>query len=213
MTQLEYDWPALPLDAWEPTCATLHLWTQVVGKIRMVFTPLVNHWWNVTLYVSARGLTTSPIPYGTRSFEIVFDFIDHKLVIQTSEGATERIALKPMAVADFYSEVRTDWSAWASWRTSGPMPSEIENSVPFEQDRAHAKYDSVMVQRFWQALLHADREFKVFRSRFIGKVSPVHLFWGSFDLAVTRFLWSHRTASWRCHTQRRELGNGRGLFA
>jgi len=153
----------------------------------MALTPLVNHWWNVTLYVTARGLTTSPIPYGQRSFEIMFDFIDHQLVIQASDGATERIALQPMAVADFYSEVMVRLERLGVVARIWTQPSEIEDAVPFEQDRAHAEYDAVMVRRFWQVLVHADRGFKLFRSRFIGKVSPVHLFWGSFDLAVTRF--------------------------
>jgi Family of unknown function (DUF5996) len=180
-------WPDLPLAAWSETCETLHRWTQVVGKIRLKLAPLINHWWNVTLYVTSRGLTTSSIPYGVRTFDIVFDFIDHRLLIETSDGAIETLALRPMSVSDFYSEfmsrlrrLEIDVHIWT-------MPSEIENSVPFEQDRMHAQYDPVCAQRFWRALLQADRVMKAFRARFIGKVSPVHFFWGSFDLAVTRF--------------------------
>jgi Family of unknown function (DUF5996) len=180
-------WPDLPLAAWSETCDTLHRWTQIVGKIRLMLTPLVNHWWNVTLYVTSRGLTTSPIPYGERTFDIAFDFIDHRLLVETNAGGMETLALRPMSVSDFYSELmhrlknlEIDVHIWT-------MPSEIENAVPFEQDRTHAQYDRVYAQRFWRALLQADRVMKAFRARFIGKVSPVHFFWGSFDLAVTRF--------------------------
>jgi hypothetical protein len=180
-------WPDLPLSAWSETCDTLHRWTQIVGKVRLALAPLVNHWWNVTLYVTSRGLTTSPIPYGGRTFDIVFDFIDHQLRIEANDGGIKTLALRPMSVMDFYSEfmgrlrdLGIDIHIWT-------MPSEIENAVPFEQDRTHAQYDPVYTQRFWRALLQADRLMKVFRARFIGKVSPVHFFWGSFDLAVTRF--------------------------
>jgi hypothetical protein len=180
-------WPSLPLGSWSETCATLHLWTQIVGKVRMTLTPLVNHWWNVTLYVTARGLTTSPIPCGTRTFEIAFDFLQHCLIIQCSDGGVETLKLAPMAVADFYRELmcclqRLDIAVhiWS-------MPSEIENAVPFDQDRVHAQYDPDYAQRFWCALVQSDRVMKDFRARFIGKASPVHFFWGSFDLAVTRF--------------------------
>ncbi len=180
-------WPDLPLSAWSETCDTLHRWTQIAGKVRLKLTPLVNHWWNVTLYVTSRGLTTSPIPHGTRTFDIVFDFVDHRLLIETNDGGTETLPLRPMSVAEFYSEFMSrlrrlgiDVHIWTT-------PSEIENAVPFEQDRTHAQYDPVFAQRFWRALLQADRVMKAFRARFIGKVSPVHFFWGSFDLAVTRF--------------------------
>jgi len=180
-------WPDLPLAAWSETCDTLHRWTQIVGKIRLMQTLLVNHWWNVTLYVTSRGLRTSPIPYSDRTFDIAFDFIDHRLLVETNTGGTETLALGPMSVSDFYSELmrrlknlEIDVHIWT-------MPSEIENAVPFDQDRIHAHYDPVYAQRFWRALLQADRVMKAFRSRFIGKVSPVHFFWGSFDLAVTRF--------------------------
>src|SRR5215468_91440 len=185
-------WPDLPLSAWSPTCETLHRWTQVVGKIRMVLTPLVNHWWNVTLYVTSRGLTTSPIAANARTFELVFDFHDHQLIFETSDGGAERLALVPMSVAQFYSEVMTRLERLGIKIHIWTMPSEIEHAVRFDQDHTHAQYDPVMVRRFWEALVQADRVFKIFRSRFIGKVSPVHFFWGSFDLAVTRF--SGRTA-------------------
>ncbi|MFL4985528.1 MAG: DUF5996 family protein [Xanthobacteraceae bacterium] len=185
-------WPDLPLAAWSETCETLHRWTQIVGKVRMASTPLVNHWWNVTFYVTARGLTTSAVPQGARTFEVTFDFIEHRLRIETSDGSSESIALVPMSVADFHAEVMgrlrrldIDVHVWT-------MPSEIENAVPFDEDRVHAHYDAGYAQRFWRALLHADRVFNIFRGRFIGKASPVHFFWGSFDLAVTRF--SGRTA-------------------
>lgn len=185
-------WPALPLSEWSDTCETLYRWTQVVGKVRMVLTPLVNHWWNVTLYVTSRGLTTSPVPCGGRAFEIAFDFLDHQLIIETSDGARESIALRPMSVAAFYADVMSRLERLGIKVHIWAMPNEIPDAVPFDQDTAHAQYDAVMVQRFWQALVQADRVLKVFRSRFIGKVSPVHFFWGSFDLAVTRF--SGRTA-------------------
>jgi len=158
----------------------------------MASTPLVNHWWNVTFYVTARGLTTSAVPHGARTFEVTFDLIEHRLRIETSDGSSESIALVPMSVADFHAEVTgrlrrldIDVHVWT-------MPSEIENAVPFDEDRVHAHYDAGYAQRFWRALLHADRVFNIFRGRFIGKASPVHFFWGSFDLAVTRF--SGRTA-------------------
>ena len=185
-------WPPLPLSEWADTCDTLHLWTQVVGKVRLALTPLVNHWWNVTLLVTSRGLTTSPIPDGTRTFEIQFDFIDHQLRIQTSDGASERLALRPMSVADFHKDLMACLTRLGIHVHIWTMPSEIENAIPFEQDRTHAQYDPAMAHRFWQALVQVDRVFKIFRARFIGKVSPVHFFWGSFDLAVTRF--SGRTA-------------------
>jgi hypothetical protein len=180
-------WPDLPLADWSETCDTLHLWTQIVGKVRLASTALVNHWWNVTLYVTPRGLTTSSIRCGERTFEIVFDFIDHRLVIATDDGRTETLVLAPMAVAGFYSAVMDRLRRLGIEVHIWTMPSEIKNAVPFEQDQTHAHYDPGYAQRFWRALLQADRVMKVFRSRFIGKVSPVHFFWGSFDLAVTRF--------------------------
>jgi hypothetical protein len=185
-------WPQLPLSAWSETCETLHRWTQIVGKVRMVLTPLVNHWWNVTLYVTSRGLTTSPIPYGARSFSIDFDFIDHRLIIATSDGAVEQLALAPMSVAEFYAQVMARLERLGIEVHIWTMPSEIETAVAFDRDSSHAHYDPASAQRFWRALLQSDRVLQQFRARFIGKVSPVHFFWGSFDLAVTRF--SGRTA-------------------
>jgi len=180
-------WPDLPLSEWSDTCETLHRWTQVVGKVRMALTPLVNHWWNVTLYVTSRGLTTSPIAFGGRTFEIVFDFADHRLLIEASDGTIERIDLVAMSVANFYAEVMARLRRLGIEVHIWTMPNEIENAVPFEQDRDHAQYDPVMAQRFWRALAESDRVLKDFRARFIGKASPVHFFWGSFDLAATRF--------------------------
>jgi hypothetical protein len=185
-------WPDLPLSAWTDTCTTLHLWTQVVGKIRLAHAPLTNHWWQVPLYVASRGLTTSPIAYGLRSFQLDFDFIDHHLIIQTSDGPIERITLAPRTVADFYTEVMSRLRGLGLETRIWTMPVEIPDAVPFDQDREHASYDPEYAQRFWRILLQADRICTLFRSRFIGKVSPVHFFWGSFDLAVTRF--SGRTA-------------------
>ena len=186
------NWPSLPLSAWSGTCETLHRWTQVVGKVRMALTPRANHWWNVTLYVTARGLTTSPMAYGARSFEIAFDFVDHTLRIETSDGAAERIALRPMSVAAFYAEVMDRLERLGLEVHIWTMPNEIADAMPFDQDHAHAEYDPAWVGRFWAALRQSDRVLKDFRARFIGKASPVHFFWGSFDLAVTRF--SGRTA-------------------
>jgi hypothetical protein len=180
-------WPELPLADWADSCATLHLWTQVVGKIRLAHAPLVNHWWQVPLYVTSRGLTTSIMPYGARGFQIDFDFIDHALVIRTSDGATETVALTPRSVADFHAEVMGRLRALGLETRIWTMPVELPDAIPFEQDHTHAAYDAEYAQRFWRALVQADRVCKIFRSRFLGKVSPVHFFWGSFDLAVTRF--------------------------
>jgi len=185
-------WPSLPFADWRDTCATLHLWAQVVGKVRLVQSPWINHSWHVTLYVTTRGLTTSPIPYGTRSLSIDFDFIDHRLVIQTSDGSVRVLPLRPQAVADFYGAVMgalEDLEVPVHIHTT---PNEISDGIPFELDRQHAAYDAAAATRFWRALVQVDRVMKVFRSGFIGKCSPVHFFWGSFDLAVTRF--SGRTA-------------------
>ncbi|HVT97081.1 MAG TPA: DUF5996 family protein [Acidobacteriaceae bacterium] len=180
-------WPPLPLDEWNDTRATLHMWTQIVGKIRLKLTPLVNHWWNVPLYVTARGLTTSRIPYASRAFELRFDFLAHQLVLETSEGTRRTIALQPQTVADFYQScmdmLRREGIEAAIW----PMPVEVPDPIPFDQDSVHTAYDPVMVEKFWRILLSVDAVFQDFRSEFIGKVSPVHFFWGSFDLAVTRF--------------------------
>ncbi len=180
-------WPSLSFTEWRETCATLHMWTQIIGKIRLAQAPLINHWWQVPLYVTSRGLTTSPIPYGERAFEIGFDFIDHRLTIATGDGAAEAIALRPQSVADFYGEVMQRLHALGLDIRVWTTPVEIADPVPFEQDRTHAAYDPDYANRFWRVLLQADRVFTAFRARFIGKVSPVHFFWGSFDLAVTRF--------------------------
>jgi len=185
-------WPELPLSAWSETCETLHRWTQVVGKIQLARTPLINHWWNVTQLLTARGLATPPLPFADGSFSIAFDFVEHRLSIVTSTGACEELPLVAMSVADFYAEVMARLQRLNVKAQIWTMPSEIANAVPFDQDRQHAHYDPVWVGRFWQALSQADRVLKEFRARFIGKASPVHFFWGSFDLAVTRF--SGRTA-------------------
>jgi hypothetical protein len=181
------DWPALAYDDWADTAATLHLWTQIVGKVRMVLTPPVNHWWHVPLYVSACGLTTSPIPVGDRSIEIVFDFLDHQLCLICSDGRRETIALRPISVARFYRETMAALARLGVEPHIWTVPCEVENPIPFETDETHRSYDAEAAQRFWRALMQADRVMKAFRGRFIGKASPVHFFWGSFDLAVTRF--------------------------
>ncbi|MGH9747318.1 MAG: DUF5996 family protein [Candidatus Acidiferrales bacterium] len=180
-------WPALPYAEWKDTCATLHMWMQIVGKVRLALSPRVNHWWEVPLYVSARGLTTSAIPYSAGIFEVEFDFIEHVLRLETSNGETEVLELEPRSVANFYREfmetldsVRIEAKIW-------PMPVEIPNPIRFDQDTKHASYDRVYAERFWRILVAVDTVFKEFRARFIGKDSPVHFFWGSFDLAVTRF--------------------------
>jgi hypothetical protein len=180
-------WPDLPLAEWADTCATLHLWTQVVGKIRLAHAPLINHWWQVPLYVTSRGLTTSAMAYGARSFQLDFDFLAHNLIIQTSDGATAKIALAPRTVADFYAEVMSRLRELGLETRIWTMPVEIADAIPFDQDRDHASYDPEYAQRFWRILVQADRVCTLFRSRFLGKVSPVHFFWGSFDLAVSRF--------------------------
>ena len=185
-------WPGLPYIGWQDTCTTLHMWTQVVGKIRLAQEPMVNHWWQVPLYVTASGLTTSPMPYGARSFQIDFDFCRHALVITTSDPQHSEFALAPMPVADFYEKVMTALRELGIEVDIWTMPVEVPNAIPFERDREHASYDASAAQRFWRALVHCDRVMKQFRSGFLGKVSPVHFFWGSFDLAVTRF--SGRTA-------------------
>jgi hypothetical protein len=185
-------WPELPLAAWSETCDTLHLWTQIVGKIRIALTPLVNHWWNATLFVTARGLAAPAMSYRGRSLDIVFDFNNHRLDIETSGGRADSIKLRPMAVADFYAELMGALRRLEIEVKIWTMPSEIVDAVPFEEDRRHAQYDAAYAQKFWHVLVEANRVMHEFRARFIGKASPVHFFWGSFDLAVTRF--SGRTA-------------------
>jgi len=185
MTQ--QDWPVLRFSEWQDTCATLHMWTQVVGKIRMEQTPLLNHWWNVALYVSASGLTTTAMPYQDRVFEIEFDFIEHQLHISCSDGASKSLALRPQSVADFYAEVMATLKELGIEVKIWTMPVEIPNPIRFEEDTVHASYDPEYANRFWRALVKMDEVFKQFRASFVGKSSPVHFFWGSFDLAVTRF--------------------------
>jgi hypothetical protein len=180
-------WPELPLASWQDTCATLHLWTQIVGKIRMTQTPTINHGWHVTLYVTARGLTTSPIPHGTRMFQIDFDFIDHQLVIAASDGSVRRIPLGPQTVAAFYKRLDDELAQLGLGVRIHRKPNEVADPIPFDQDDVHGSYDAEYVQRFWRILVQADRVFHRFRSRFLGKCSPVHFFWGAPDLAVTRF--------------------------
>ncbi|MDT5122425.1 MAG: hypothetical protein QOC96_1907 [Acidobacteriota bacterium] len=180
-------WPSLPLAEWKDTYATLHMWTQIVGKIRLTLSPKVNHWWQVPLYVTPRGLTTTAIPYHARSFEIDFDFLDHQLVIKTSDGMIKIIPLVPRSVADFYRELMATLRALQIEVEIHAKPDEVPNPIPFAEDHEHASYDPEYANRFWRILVQVDRVFKEFRSRFIGKCSPVHFFWGSFDLAVTRF--------------------------
>jgi hypothetical protein len=186
-TETTEKWPALPLEAWKDTCDTLHMWTQVVGKVRMALSPFENHWWHVTLYVTARGLTTSPIPYQDRTFEVDFDFIDHNLLIQTSDGTLKTMPLISRSVADFYQEFMTSLRALQIEVTINTLPSEVTNPIHCDQDFVHATYDPEYANRFWRILVQTGTVMKRYRSRFIGKSSPVHFFWGSFDLALTFF--------------------------
>ena len=180
-------WPALPYAAWKETRDTLHLWTQVVGKVRLTLTPWLNHSWHVALYVTARGLTTSPIPWRGSSFQIDFDFIDHVLWVRTSEGHFRQLMLRRMSVAEFYEDLMIALRELGIDITIMTMPCEIADCTPFEQDTVHASYDAEYVNRFWRVLLSASEVFARFRTALLGKASPVHFFWGSFDLAVTRF--------------------------
>lgn len=180
-------WPELPYAAWADTLETVHLWSQIVGKVRMELSPWVNHSWGVALYVTSRGLTTSPIPWGGRSFEIDFDFVEHRLPIRVSDGTERSLALEPKSVADFYRELLAALSELGIEVAVQPMPNEIPEAIPFPEDEVHGAYEADHAHLLWRALVHADRVMKVFRARFIGKVSPVHFFWGSFDMAVTRF--------------------------
>jgi hypothetical protein len=188
-------WPALPYRAWRDTCTNLQLRTQIVGKIRLAQTPWINHSWHVTLYVSGRGLTTGPIPYREQSFEIDFDFVEHQLIVRAGDGRSRSMPLIEQTVADFYATLFQLLGALDIDVRIHRTPNEVANPVPFDRDREHRAYDAPAVQRFWQALLQIDRVFTLFRSGFLGKVSPVHFFWGSFDLAVTRF--SGRRAPFR----------------
>jgi len=180
-------WPALPLAEWEKTYATLHMWSQVVGKVRLALTPLVNHWWNVPFYVTPRGLTTSTIHYQDRGFQIDFDFIKHQLVISCDNGVTGTMALVPCPVADFYRKFKATLQELGLTVKIWPVPVEVEDPIPFQQDFLNHSYDGEYSNRLWRILFQADKVFNQFRARFIGKCSPVHFFWGSFDLAVSRF--------------------------
>jgi hypothetical protein len=180
-------WPALPLAGWKPTYHNLHMWTQIVGKVRLELSPNANHWWNVPFYVSARGLTTSPIPYGKGVFEIQFDFSDHKLLIDRCDGERKILALEPRTVADFYAEFMATLRSLGVDVTIYAKPVEVPDPVPFAEDNLYQAYDRDAAHRFWRILTSCDSVFKQFRARFLGKSSPVHFFWGSFDLAVTRF--------------------------
>ena len=183
----EQFWSALPFADWADTAATLHMWTQIVGKVRLVLAPWTNHSWHVTLYVTARGLTTSPIPHGLRIFDITFDFIDHELRIEKNDGARRAIKLQPQSVAQFYGKVMNALTELDLPVKINTLPNEIQDPIPFERDEQHRSYDPDYANRFWRVLVQSDRVFKEFRSRFCGKCSPVHFFWGSFDMAVTRF--------------------------
>ncbi len=180
-------WPALPQTAWTDTCATLHMWMQIVGKIRMALTPPINHTWHVTLYPTARGITTSLMPYQDRTLEIEFDFLEHILRIDASDGSSKRILLEPMSVAEFYRSLMNALNSIGMPVRIWPSPCEVADPIPFGQDLTHKSYDPAYAQRFWRVLLQSTRVFTIFRARFSGKVSPVHLFWGALDLACTRF--------------------------
>ncbi len=180
-------WPDLPLQAWAETCATLHLWTQIVGKVRLAQTPWTNHAWHATLYVTASGLTTSPIAHGQRVFEIDFDFVAHELVIRVSDGRRQARPLVPQSVAAFYRRLMADLESLGLPVVISPTPNEVADPIRFDRDETHGSYDPEYAQRFWRVLAQSDRVFKIFRARYLGKCSPVHFFWGAPDLAVTRF--------------------------
>ena len=180
-------WPTLPLAEWQDTLATLHRWLQIVGKTRLVVTPPINHWWHVTLYLTARGLTTSPMPYGNRTLEVELDFIDHNLLARTSDGTSGSLPLVPRTVADFYREYTSLLESLGCPSRIWPVPCELEDALPFPEDHEHRSYDPDPAARCWRILSQANRVLQEFRGRFIGKCSPVHFFWGAFDLACTRF--------------------------
>lgn len=186
-TPTDNPWPALRVADWEPTRDTLHMWTQIVGKIRLTHSPLVNHWWQVTFYVSPRGLTTSSIPYRNRLFDMEFDFVDHVLAIRTSDGGSGSVALASKSVAEFYDETFTALRQLGIDTRISATPNEVDPAIPFAQDHQHASYDAEAANLFWRQLIQAHRVINDFRSHYIGKVSPVHFFWGSFDMACTMF--------------------------
>jgi hypothetical protein len=180
-------WPALPLARWRDTAETLHLWTQVIGKARLMQTPWLNHAWHVTLYVSARGLTTGPVPHGDDVFELELDLVSHQLAVRTSQGGRREVPLGPMTVANFHAEVTATLAELGTPVEITGGPNEMEQAIPFDKDQAPRAYDRDYAHRYWRALLQADRLFKQYRTSFLGKSSPSHLFWGGFDLALTRF--------------------------
>jgi hypothetical protein len=193
MDRLKPAWPELPYAAWKDTYATLHLWTQVVGKIRLVQTPWLNHSWHVVLYVSPRGLTTSAIPYGDRTFQLDFDFLNHVLLASTDDGSHREVGLSPRPVAEFYADLMQSLAELDIEIHISEMPNELPGPIRFSEDRTHASYDPDYAQRLWRILVQVERVLYAFRTAFIGKCSPVHFFWGSFDLAVTR--WGASSAS------------------
>jgi hypothetical protein len=189
MTRLQAvePWPELPWREWEPTLSTLHMWTQIVGKVRMALAPPLNHWWHITLYATSRGLTTSPIPYGSRLFQVDFDFLDHRLLVTDSAGGLFTMKLEPKSVARFYTEFRDGLRGLGIEVRISTKPVEVVDAIPFETDEQHASYDPMQAQLFWRGLLQADRVFKAFQSGFVGKMSPVHFFWGGLDHATSRY--------------------------
>jgi hypothetical protein len=187
MAQRNNAWPSLRVDDWTPTRDTLHMWTQIVGKIRLAHLPLVNHWWQVTLYVTSRGLTTLAIPHGSDTFDIEFDFVAQQLVIRSSTGATRTVALEPKSVAEFYSQTMQALDELGLSTRIQSHPNEVDPALPFAGDDQHASYDGDAANLFWRQLVQANRVLGQFRARFVGKVSPVHFFWGAMDLACTRF--------------------------
>ena len=186
-TSVAAGWPPLPLAEWQSTYTTLHLWTQIVGKTRLRLSPMQNHWWHCTLYLTSRGLGTSPIPYRERTFEIEFDFLDHQLTVRSSDGESRSLALTPRSVADFYREYRALLASLDVQARIHGAPNEMVDAIPFADDHVHASYDADAAQRCWRVLVNTDRVLKEFRGRFVGKCSPVHFWWGAFDLACTRF--------------------------
>ncbi len=185
--QAEQAWPELPWRAWQPTIATLHIWTQIVGKVRMALAPPLNHWWHVTLHVTSRGLTTTPIPYGPRNFQVDFDFVDHRLRVTDSLGGAITMPLRPKSVARFYREFMDGLRSLGIDLQISTTPAEVAAAIPFEADEQHASYDPAHARLFWRGLLQADRVMKAFQTGFVGKASPVQFFWGSFDLAASRY--------------------------
>lgn len=180
-------WPELPWREWRPTIETVHMWTQIVGKVRMALAPPLNHWWHAALYVTSRGLTTSPIPYGRRSFQVDFDFIDHRLLVRDSQGASLAIPFRAHSVALFYQELREGLRGLGVDVAISTRPVEVAHAIPYDVDEEHATYDPAQARAMWQGLIQADRVVKAFQSGFTGKASPVHFFWGSFDLAAARY--------------------------